>query len=88
MAGAYNALATCEVAREVCDGVEFAGEKFERRLIKQQLPGQGVSANTTPLLPGAMPPSAVVPSRLPATSMITAPGRAPSVQFGNCEQKL
>ena len=34
MARAHNALATCEVTREVGDGVEFAGEKFKRRLIK------------------------------------------------------
>jgi len=34
MARAHNPLATGEVAREVSDGVELAGEKFERRLIK------------------------------------------------------
>jgi hypothetical protein len=34
MARAHNALATYEVTREVGDGVEFAGEKFKRRLIK------------------------------------------------------
>ena len=34
MARAHNALATDEVTREVGDGVEFAGEKFKRRLIK------------------------------------------------------
>src|SRR5258708_8056323 len=34
MTRAHNAFATCEVAHKIGDGVEFAGNKFERRLIE------------------------------------------------------